>query len=430
MRSYTDTLDWLYAALPMFTRIGAAAIKKDLTNTLELCKLAGNPEASFKSIHIAGTNGKGSVSHMLAAILQCEGYKTGLYTSPHLKDFRERIRINGQMISEEDVVDFVNRYKPDFERIKPSFFEMTVMMAFEYFAKNQVDIAIIETGLGGRLDSTNVITPELSIITNIGWDHKDMLGDTLQKIAGEKAGIIKKNVLVLIGENSPETDSVFIETARLTDAPIYFAADLIEVESFVSSQSKAEIEVRIKSETAAKSYTSQLAGNYQRQNIRTVLAAVELVNQKGKYPLSEEALIQGLANTTALTGLMGRWQVLKEKPLVVADVAHNVDGIQRVMEQVNELNPTRLHLVIGMVKDKDIEAVLRLLPEEAVYYFCNASIPRALPAETLLQQAAKLNRIGNAYSSPINALTSAEQQVKDGEMVLVCGSIFTVAEVI
>jgi dihydrofolate synthase/folylpolyglutamate synthase len=414
----------------MFTRIGAAAIKKDLTNTLELCKLAGNPEASFKSIHIAGTNGKGSVSHMLAAILQCEGYKTGLYTSPHLKDFRERIRINGQMISEEDVVDFVNRYKPDFERIKPSFFEMTVMMAFEYFAKNQVDIAIIETGLGGRLDSTNVITPELSIITNIGWDHKDMLGDTLQKIAGEKAGIIKKNVLVLIGENSPETDSVFIETARLTDAPIYFAADLIEVESFVSSQSKAEIEVRIKSETAAKSYTSQLAGNYQRQNIRTVLAAVELVNQKGKYPLSEEALIQGLANTTALTGLMGRWQVLKEKPLVVADVAHNVDGIQRVMEQVNELNPTRLHLVIGMVKDKDIEAVLRLLPEEAVYYFCNASIPRALPAETLLQQAAKLNRIGNAYSSPINALTSAEQQVKDGEMVLVCGSIFTVAEVI
>jgi len=430
LRSYTDTLDWLYAALPMFTRIGAAAIKKDLTNTLELCKLAGNPEASFKSIHIAGTNGKGSVSHMLAAILQCEGYKTGLYTSPHLKDFRERIRINGQMISEEDVVDFVNRYKPDFERIKPSFFEMTVMMAFEYFAKNQVDIAIIETGLGGRLDSTNVITPELSIITNIGWDHKDMLGDTLQKIAGEKAGIIKKNVLVLIGENSPETDSVFIETARLTDAPIYFAADLIEVESFVSSQSKAEIEVRIKSETAAKSYTSQLAGNYQRQNIRTVLAAVELVNQKGKYPLSEEALIQGLANTTALTGLMGRWQVLKEKPLVVADVAHNVDGIQRVMEQVNELNPTRLHLVIGMVKDKDIEAVLRLLPEEAVYYFCNASIPRALPAETLLQQAAKLNRIGNAYSSPINALTSAEQQVKDGEMVLVCGSIFTVAEVI
>jgi len=430
LRSYTDTLDWLYAALPMFTRIGAAAIKKDLTNTLELCKLAGNPETSFKSIHIAGTNGKGSVSHMLAAILQCEGYKTGLYTSPHLKDFRERIRINGQMISEEDVVDFVNRYKPDFERIKPSFFEMTVMMAFEYFAKNQVDIAIIETGLGGRLDSTNVITPELSIITNIGWDHKDILGDTLQKIAGEKAGIIKKNVPVLIGENSPETDSVFIETARLTDAPIYFAAELIEVESFVSSQSKAEIEVRIKSETAAKSYTSQLAGNYQRQNIRTVLAAVELVNQKGKYLLSEEALIQGLANTTALTGLMGRWQVLKAKPLVVADVAHNVDGIQRVMEQVNELNPTRLHLVIGMVKDKDIEAVLRLLPEDAVYYFCNASIPRALPAETLLQQAAKLNRIGNAYSSPINALTSAEQQVKDGEMVLVCGSIFTVAEVI
>lgn len=430
MKTYSETLEWLYAALPMFTRMGAAAIKKDLTNTLELCKLAGNPETSFRSIHIAGTNGKGSVAHMLAAIFQCEGYKTGLYTSPHLKDFRERIRINGQMISEEEVVDFVNCYKHDFERIKPSFFEMTVMMAFDYFAKNQVDIAIVETGLGGRLDSTNVIIPELSIITNIGWDHKDMLGDTLQKIAGEKAGIIKKNVPVLIGENSPETDTVFIETAEITEAPIYFAADLIAVESFVSSQSKAEIKVRVKSETATKSFTSQLAGNYQQQNIRTVLAAVELVNQKGKFPLSQEALIQGLANTTSLTGLMGRWQVLKAKPLVVADVAHNVDGIQRVMGQVNELNPTRLHLVIGMVKDKDIEAVLCLLPEDAVYYFCNASIPRALPAETLQQQAAKLNRIGNAYSSPINALTSAEQQVKDGEMVLVCGSIFTVAEVI
>lgn len=410
----------------MFTRIGAAAIKKDLTNTLLLCEKAGNPHHQFRSIHIAGTNGKGSVSHMLASVLQEAGYKTGLYTSPHLQDFRERIRINGVMIPEEEVVRFTEDHKTYFEAIEPSFFEVTVALAFRYFAEQQVDIAVIETGLGGRLDSTNIITPELSIITNIGYDHMQLLGDTLPQIAGEKAGIIKEKIPVVIGESHTETEAIFTEKASEKNAPIVFADKLFRPQTIQSSP--VELNVEYATEDGKSFFSTDLPGRYQAKNMATVLAAVSIL-QKQFTALNNEHLRIGLHRVKHNTGLMGRWEVLQENPLFVLDVGHNEDGMRQILEQLAHQQYEKLHIVIGMVKDKDVEKVLSLLPQEATYYFTNASIPRALPVEELEEKAGKYGLKGSVFTVVNDAVKAALHAAAGEDMVLVCGSVFVVGEV-
>lgn len=414
----------------MFTRIGAAAYKKDLTNTLALCQTLGNPHQQFKSVHIAGTNGKGSTSHMLAAILQQAGYKTGLYTSPHLIDFRERIRINGEMIPKDAVVEFVQQYKNDFERIQPSFFEWTVALCFDYFAKQQVDIAIIETGLGGRLDSTNVISPLLSVITNIGWDHMDMLGDTLPKIAFEKAGIIKQNTPVVIGSYQQETFPVFEEKAASQNAPLIKAFHEYQVESFSQQpDGSATCEVFIPKKEHKQTYHLQLGGIYQQYNLTGVLASIDQLCASG-FVISNEDVHAGLANTIRLTSLMGRWQVLQYHPLIVCDTAHNINGIELVVQQIRQQQYDHLHVVVGMVKDKDISKVLSILPQNATYYFCNADLPRALPANDLQQLAIPYQLKGSAYQTVADAYKAAVNIANSNDMVYVGGSTFVVAEVL
>lgn len=424
--TYAETLDYLYARLPMFTRIGAAAIKKDLTNTLLLCGKAGNPQQLFRSIHIAGTNGKGSVSHMLASVLQEAGYKTGLYTSPHLQDFRERIRINGAMIPEAEVIRFTEDYKTYFEAIEPSFFEVTVALAFRYFAEQRVDVAVIETGLGGRLDSTNVITPELSIITNIGYDHMQLLGDTLPQIASEKAGIIKEKIPVVIGESHPETAAVFTEKAAEKNASIVFADKLFRPQTIQSSP--VELNVEYATEDGTSFFSTDLPGRYQAKNMATVLAAASIL-QKQFTALNNEYLRKGLLQVKENTGLMGRWEVLRENPLFVLDVGHNEDGIRQILEQLEHQQYEKLHIVIGMVKDKDIEKVLSLLPPNATYYFTNASIPRALPVEELKEKAGKYGLQGSISPVVDDAVQAALAAATADDMVLVCGSVFVVGEV-
>lgn len=424
--TYAETLDYLYARLPMFTRIGAAAIKKDLTNTLLLCGKAGNPQQLFRSIHIAGTNGKGSVSHMLASVLQEAGYKTGLYTSPHLQDFRERIRINGAMIPEEEVIRFTEDYKTYFEAIEPSFFEVTVALAFRYFAEQRVDVAVIETGLGGRLDSTNVITPELSIITNIGYDHMQLLGDTLPQIASEKAGIIKEKIPVVIGESHPETAAVFTEKAAEKNASIVFADKLFRPQTIQSSP--VELNVEYATEDGTSFFSTDLPGRYQAKNMATVLAAASIL-QKQFTALNNEHLRKGLLHVKENTGLMGRWEVLRENPLFVLDVGHNEDGMRQILEQLEHQQYEKLHIVIGMVKDKDVEKVLSLLPPNATYYFTNASIPRALPAEELKEKAWKYGLQGSISPVVDDAVQAALAAATADDMVLVCGSVFVVGEV-
>ena len=425
--TYKETLDYLFSQLPMFTRIGAAAFKKDLTNTLALCKVLNNPQHAFKSVHIAGTNGKGSTSHMLAAVLQQSGYKVGLYTSPHLKDFRERIRINGEMIGEADVQDFVEKYKPHFDEIKPSFFEWTVALCFDYFAKQQVDIAIIETGLGGRLDSTNVITPVLSIITNIGWDHMDMLGDTLPEIATEKAGIIKQAVPVVIGEYHPETFAVFIETAKKQVANLVLADDLVHLQQLTFNNSELQTSVFIKGEPYLEQLRCDLSGFYQQHNIKTVIASLLQLMELG-FNISPEHIKQGLAQVKAITGLAGRWQVLQQQPLVIADTGHNVDGIEWVIEQLQQQTYHNLHMVIGMVKDKDISKVLALLPTDATYYFTQAAIPRALPAGELKTLAETFGLTGEVYTDVLSAKQAAINTATPEDLIFIGGSTFIVAE--
>jgi dihydrofolate synthase/folylpolyglutamate synthase len=428
--NYEETLAYLYAQLPMFTRIGAAAYKKDLTNTLALCHTLCNPHHQFKSVHIAGTNGKGSTSHMLAAIFQQAGYKTGLYTSPHLIDFRERIRINGEMIPKEYVVEFVKKYKKDFECIQPSFFEWTVALCFNYFAQQQVDIAIIETGLGGRLDSTNVVSPLLSVITNIGWDHMDMLGDTLPKIAFEKAGIIKPNTPVVLGSYQHETFPVFEEKAQALTAPLIKAFEKYSIQSF--SQQKdgtATCEVLQTETKILLDYHLQLGGIYQQYNLQGVLAAVEQLQKIG-YSISAKDISLGLANTVNLTSLMGRWQVLQYHPLIVCDTAHNINGIELVLQQIKLQQYEQLHVVLGMVKDKDISKILSLLPPNAIYYFCNADLPRALHANDLQQLAMPYQLQGSAYKTVADAYKAALSSATPNDMVYVGGSTFVVAEVL
>lgn len=435
--NYQQTIQYLYTQLPMFTRDGASAFKKDLTNTIELCKRLGNPQHQFKSVHIAGTNGKGSTSHMLAAILQTAGYKTGLYTSPHLKDFRERIRVNGQMISEQTVIDFVALHQIDFNEIEPSFFEMTVALAFDVFAKEQVDIAIIEVGLGGRLDSTNVITPLLSVITNIGWDHMNMLGNTLQLIAGEKAGIIKPGIPVIIGENQPEIAPVFIDKAKQQGSDIKFASDewAIGDNSKVKNQkSKTEfeyIDLTITHHSQLTTYYLQLdlTGTYQQKNVKTVLSAVDELRMQG-FVITDNHIATALRQVKTLTGLHGRWEVLNMQPLTICDTGHNPDGIQEVIKNIAATKHQRLHFVIGMVNDKDITKVLAMLPTNATYYFCKPDIPRGLDAESLKLQAEEFGLHGDTYTSVKAALQSAQANAGDNDLVFVGGSTFVVAEAV
>lgn len=412
----------------MFSRIGAAAYKADLTNTIRLCNTLGNPQHKFKSIHVAGTNGKGSTSHMLAAILQTAGYKTGLYTSPHLKDFRERIKVNGEMVSEEFVILFTERIRPRIEEIEPSFFEITVVMAFEYFAQQEVDIAIIETGLGGRLDSTNVIVPELSIITNIGWDHMNLLGNSLEKIAAEKAGIIKETIPVVVGEVIPETISIFEETAYEKNAPLSIAERKRHITDWNWEKHELVVEVASEHQTDHKIYHLDLQGVYQTKNLLTVLEACSILQQKG-WKLDNDAIQQGLKHTKKITGLHGRWEVIHTSPLVVMDVAHNADGIRQLVQQAELISHDQLHIIIGMVKDKDIDRVLSLLPKTANYYFTKAQIPRALPENELMEKAGKLKLKGDSFPDVNEALEFALQHTHPDDLIIICGSVFLVGEV-
>lgn len=440
---YKATLDYLYSQLPMFTRDGASAFKKDLTNTLELCKRLDDPHKKFKSAHIAGTNGKGSTSHMLAAILQTAGYKTGLYTSPHLRDFRERIRINGEMISEQHVIDFVRDHRQDFEDIRPSFFEMTVAMAFDAFAKAKVDIAIIEVGLGGRLDSTNVITPLLSVITNIGWDHMNMLGDTLPLIAGEKAGIIKPGVPVIIGEYQFEVADVFINKAEAIEAPISFASEewLLKSEagdwkSEVGSQ-KSEVaseylnfEIQKKdSGLTTLDLRLDLPGTYQLKNVKTVLSAVEELRDEG-FAISDGQIETALSQVKKLTGLHGRWETLSHHPLTICDTGHNPEGITEVLKNIEGTPHENLHIVMGVVSDKDISKILAMLPRHAIYYFSKPDIPRGLDAEILQQKAEAFGLHGEIYISVKAALNAAQSHADKNDLVFIGGSTFVVAEIV
>ncbi|HLZ87223.1 MAG TPA: folylpolyglutamate synthase/dihydrofolate synthase family protein [Puia sp.] len=426
---YAQTVDYLLTKLPMYSRIGAAAYRKDLTNTWQLSDFVGNPERRFRSIHIAGTNGKGSTSHMLAAIFQEAGYKTGLYTSPHLKDFRERIRINGEMIKETAVVDFIQRIRPISEQLDPSFFEISVVMAFDYFAQEQVDIAIVEVGLGGRLDSTNIITPELSVITNIGYDHMNLLGDTLAAIAFEKAGIIKKGVPVVVGEHQPETAPIFSQRAHEEEAPIRFADQHRYITDWKYQRHTLVAEVATSPvANDVNFYTLDLPGLYQAKNLVTVLEAVHVMTGKG-WKLDQKTVIRALRQVKKLTGLHGRWEMVQEHPDVVLDVAHNEDGIRQLLRQIEVTDHEELHIVLGMVKDKAIDKVLSLLPRQARYYFTRAQIPRALPEAELAAQANAVGLPGNAYPTVSAALAAAKAHARPRDLVVVCGSVFVVAEV-
>ncbi|MDB4273831.1 bifunctional folylpolyglutamate synthase/dihydrofolate synthase [Algibacter sp.] len=404
--TYQDTLNWMFSQLPMYQRQGKTAFKKDLSNTLKLAEYLNNPENKFKSVHVAGTNGKGSTSHILASVLQEAGYKVGLYTSPHLKDFRERIKINGQEVSKHFVIGFIKRNKSFFEANKLSFFEMTVGMAFDYFAKENVDIAVVEVGLGGRLDSTNIVTPEVSVITNIGLDHTQFLGDTLEAIAFEKGGIIKPNIPVVIGETQKETAPVFKSLAKSCDSEILFADQLV-----------------------SEVYTSDLIGSYQSKNIKTVVETVKQLQEKG-FKISNKNLKQGLLKVVKNTGLLGRWQVLNERPKVVCDTGHNREGLIYVMQQLSNETFESLHIVFGVVNDKDLSSIVDLLPKKATYYFCKPNIPRGLDTEELKQIFSSYDIKGNAYGSVNEAYNTALNNAKKDDFIYIGGSTFVVAEII
>jgi dihydrofolate synthase/folylpolyglutamate synthase len=426
--TYEQATDYLFTRLPMFSRIGAAAYKKDLTNTWKLCEYLGNPQTKFRSIHIAGTNGKGSTSHMLAAILQTAGYKTGLYTSPHLKDFRERFRINGALIDTQFVADFVSTMQPVIDIIEPSFFELTVAMAFDYFAKQEVDIAVIETGLGGRLDSTNVITPILSVITNIGWDHMNVLGDSLNAIAHEKAGIIKPGVPVIIGQTDPAIQAVFEQVAAEKKAPLVFADQVRYVTDWQYQHHQLVVQVAQTGTDDRHTWQLDLPGYYQTKNCITVLEIIHQLQQQG-WAITPDHVHMALQQVKKLTGLHGRWEVIHTNPVVVLDVGHNEDGFKQIAAQIELTDYHALHIVIGLVKDKEIDKVLSILPKEAHYYFTRAQIPRALPEEQLAAKAQAQGLIGHAYSTVNTALQTAMQKAGKHDLILVCGSVFVVGEV-
>ncbi len=426
--TYEETIHYLYQQLPVFHRIGKKAFKANLDNTNAICAHLGNPHEKFKTIHIAGTNGKGSTSHFIAAILQAAGYKTGLYTSPHLKSYTERIRINGAPIAEEEVVSFVEEKKTFLEDLKPSFFEMSVGMAFDYFARQQVDIAVIEVGLGGRLDSTNVIHPELSVITNISFDHTDILGDTLAQIAGEKAGIIKRNTPVVISEYQDETKDVFIQKALAEAADIFFAEDSFSIKSFDNSGLSLALEILNKKTGLSESYVSQLKGSYQLKNILGVLQAVEILKQQG-FDITNEALKYGIENVVSITGLKGRWQILSENPTMICDTAHNLSGITEVLSSMAKIKYNKLWMILGFVSDKDIEGILALLPKEATYIFCQANVPRALEASLLSEKAKHFNLQGFVIEDVNKAIDFVKNQASAKDLIYVGGSTFVVADI-
>ncbi len=427
---YRQTLDYLYTRLPMFSHMGQAAFKKDLDNIRRLCSVMGQPQEKFKSIHIAGTNGKGSVSHMLSAALQQAGYKTGLYTSPHLVDFRERIRLNGQPVSIPWICEFVDAHREHIENIAPSFFEITVAMAFAAFAEAQVDVAIIETGLGGRLDSTNIITPILSVITNISYDHKDMLGDTLAAIATEKAGIIKPKIPVLIGEQHDETERIFFEHALRLQSPIYYAGsawDLVKTGQDIQRQIYKAVH---NGRRAIYDLQTDMTGNYQSHNIKTVLAATEILDNREDMILPLAGVLQALSHVKELTGLRGRWDILQQQPLIIADVAHNPAGLQEVVRQWKNTPARNKYILISFVRDKDINAALACLPKEASYYFTQAQIPRALPASELEQIAGTHGLKGTAFLNAGDALKAALSAMTNEDALLITGSFFVIGELI
>jgi dihydrofolate synthase/folylpolyglutamate synthase len=404
--NYQETLDWMFSQLPMYQRQGDTAFKKDLTNTLALSKQLNYPEQKFKTIHVAGTNGKGSTSHMLASILQEAGYKVGLYTSPHLKDFRERIKINGKKIKKSEVINFIENNQSFLDKQKLSFFEMTVGLAFDCFAKHKVNIAVIEVGLGGRLDSTNIITPVVSVITNIGFDHMQFLGNTLPEIAFEKAGIIKNKIPVVIGEFQEEVFSVFEEIANKNSAPLYLAANY-----------------------NSSNFKSDLKGNYQVHNLKTVLQTVAVLNENN-FKISNKNLKEGLLNTVKNTHLLGRWQLLKNAPTVVCDTGHNKEGLQYVFKQIEQETFNKLHIVFGVVNDKDLTSILPLFPKKATYYFCKPNIPRGLNAEILREKCSDFNLNGKVYSSVNKAYKAALKQALTTDFIFIGGSTFVVAEVV
>jgi dihydrofolate synthase/folylpolyglutamate synthase len=406
VKTYKETVEWMFQQLPIYQRIGNSAFKKDLTNTIKLSDHLGNPEKNFKTVHVAGTNGKGSSSHMLASVFQEAGYKVGLYTSPHLKDFRERIKINGNVIDKEEVVRFIDENQDFLEQHQLSFFEMTVGMAFQYFDNQQVDIAIVEVGMGGRLDSTNIITPEVSLITNIGLDHTAFLGTTREEIAGEKAGIIKKNVPVIIGEKDSETQQVFSSVAEERQSKLFFAED------FNFSE-----------------YETDLKGDYQKRNVQSVLSVIDVLKDRG-WKIPEAAVLRGLSHVKLNTGLRGRWDVLQQKPKVILDTAHNEEGLKLVFAQIKKETFNQLHIVLGVVNDKDLSKILPLFPESANFYFCKPNVPRGLEANNLQKKAEEFSLEGRVYNSVTEAYEAALELALDEDLVFVGGSNFTVAEII
>ena len=429
MTSYKEVIDYLFSALPMYQRVGAAAYKTDITNTVELMKALENPQDYFRTIHVAGTNGKGSVSNFLASILRTAGYKVGLYTSPHLVDFRERIRIDGEMISESDVIDFVNKNKVLLDRIQPSFFEMTVARAFQYFAEKHVDVAVVEVGMGGRLDSTNIINPDLSIITNIGWDHTQFLGDTLQAIAGEKAGIIKNGVPIVIGETQPETEPVFTATAREHNAPIYFAdQNYVITDAHESNRSMVlNISSTTDGEPVYAGLRSPLCGYYQKKNIITVVQSIEVLRSVG-YHIPLNAVTLGVESVVVDMGFKGRWQILSNHPLTICETAHNKDGVESVLKTLSEMEYSNLHMIYGCVNDKDYASILALLPKNATYYFCKPDVPRGLDVDKLHVVAKQCGLQGQPYADIATAIETAYQDADEQSLILITGSIFLVAD--
>jgi dihydrofolate synthase/folylpolyglutamate synthase len=412
----------------MFTRIGAAAYKADLINTITLCAALDNPQNKFKSIHVAGTNGKGSTSHMLASVLQEAGYKVGLYTSPHIKDFRERIKINGQKIEEQFVVHFTENIKTKITEIQPSFFEITVAMAFAYFAKQQVDIAVIEVGLGGLLDSTNVITPELCVITNIGLDHTNLLGTTLPEIATQKAGIIKASVPVVISQTQEETERVFTNKALEKNTSIFFADKVMEVIGMDSATiGLQKMKVVNTAKMSITNYELDILGKYQQKNVKGVLLALEILQQYN-WNISAQNIVDGLKNIKNNTGLMGRFDMLETSPMLIADVAHNADGITEVLAQIKNIPHNNLHIITGFVADKAVDKVLALFPKNANYYFTQANIPRALLKENLQETAKQYQLNGEAYNNVNTALQAAKANASKEDIILICGSFFIIAE--
>ena len=426
---YRSALDYLYTSLPMFQRVGAAAYKADLVNTIKLCDALNNPQHKFKSIHIAGTNGKGSSSHMIAAILQSAGFKTGLYTSPHLKEFTERIKINGKEIDQEYVVDFVNRIRSEIEKIQPSFFEITVAMAYDYFALHKVDFAVIETGLGGRLDSTNVITPLVSLITNIGYDHMELLGDTLPKIATEKAGIIKPGVPVIISERQVEVETVFLTKATEAKAALSFANEQFRLKSKMMNDDLTPVfEVYDHEKLVFSNLNPELKGDYQRKNIPGVLMTINVLKDQG-YKITDQHSKEGIENVIRLTSLKGRWQKLGEYPLMICDTGHNVDGLSEVVQQIRLQKYRKLFFVLGMVGDKDISQALMILPKEAYYFFCQAKIPRALDAHILSEKAKAEGLQGEVILNVSQAIAVAKSKAEKDDFIFIGGSTFVVGEI-